>query len=85
MIYLKTPFINITWKVEKDLSGIIENSKKGHDYAARVFVIKKTGSTPLSNRAINYVFSSNNGKWEKIGQAHIQKNQLTMYLSSTKG
>ena len=43
----KTPFINITWKVEKDLSGIIENSKKGHDYAARVFVIKKTGSTAL--------------------------------------
>ena len=37
----KTPFINITWKVEKDLSGIVENSKKGHDYAARVFVIKK--------------------------------------------
>jgi hypothetical protein len=55
----KTPFINITWKVENDLSGIVENSKKGHDYAARVFVIKKTGSTMLSNRAINYVFSSN--------------------------
>ncbi len=56
----KTPFINITWKIEKDLSGIKENTKKGHDYAARVFVIKKTGATPLSNRAINYVFSSNN-------------------------
>ena len=56
----KTPFINITWKVEKDLSGILENTKKGHDFAARVFVIKKTGATPLSNRAINYVFSSNN-------------------------
>ena len=55
----KTPFLNITWKVEKDLSGIDEKSKKGHDYAARVFVIKKTGSTALSNRAINYVFSSN--------------------------
>ena len=54
----KTPFINITWKIEKDLSGIRENTKKGHDYAARVFVIKKTGATPLSNRAINYVFSS---------------------------
>jgi len=57
---LKTPFINITWKVEKNLSGIIENSKKGHDFAARVFVVKKTGSTALSNRAISYVFSSNN-------------------------
>ena len=56
----KTPFINITWKIENNLSGIKENTKKGHDFAARVFVIKKTGATPLSNRAINYVFSSNN-------------------------
>ena len=56
----KTPYINITWKVEKDLPGIKENTKKGHDFAARVFVVKKTGATPLSNRAINYVFSSNN-------------------------
>ena len=54
-----TPYINITWKVEKDLKGIKENTKKGHDFAARVFVIKKTGATPLSNRAINYVYSSN--------------------------
>merc|ERR1711991_678402 len=56
----KTPFINITWKIEKDLPGIRENTKKGHDFAARVFAVKKTGSTPLSNRALNYVFSSNN-------------------------
>ena len=55
----KTPFINITWKIEKDLKGIKEDTKKGHDFAARVFAIKKTGATPLSNRAINYVFSSN--------------------------
>ena len=56
----KTPFINITWKIEKDLPGIKENTKKGHDFAARVFAVKKTGATTLSNRAINYVFSSNN-------------------------
>ena len=55
----KTPFINITWKIEKDLPGLDENNKKEHDFAARVFVIKKTGATPLSNRAINYVYSSN--------------------------
>ena len=60
----KTPFINITWKVETNLKGIVEQSKKGHDYAARVFVVKKTGSTALSNRAVNYVFSSNN----KVGE-----------------
>ena len=38
----KTPFINITWKIEKDLQGIKENTKKGHDFAARVFAVKKT-------------------------------------------
>ena len=51
----KTPFLNITWKVEKDLKGIDERSKKGHDYAARVFVVKKTGATPLSNLSLIHI------------------------------
>jgi len=80
---LKTPFINITWKVEKDLLGIVENSKKGHDYAARVFVIKKTGSTLLSNRAINYVFSSNNNVGENWPSPYTKKS-IDYVLSSTK-
>ena len=79
----KTPFINISWKIEKDLSGIKENTKKGHDYAARVFVIKKTGATPLSNRAINYVFSSNN----EVGlnwPSPYTKKSIDNVLASTK-
>ena len=79
----KNPFINITWKVEKDLSGIIETSKKGHDYAARVFVIKKTGSTPLSNRAINYVFSSNNDVGKNWPSPYTKKS-IDYVLSTTK-
>ena len=79
----KTPFINITWKIEKDLSGIIETSKKGHDYAARVFVIKKTGSTPLSNRAINYVFSSNNDVGKNWPSPYTKKS-IDYVLSTTK-
>ena len=67
----------------KDLNGIVENSKKGHDYAARVFVIKKTGATPLSNRAINYVFSSN-GDVGEIGLVLIQKNPLIMFFQQQK-
>jgi hypothetical protein len=80
---LKTPFINITWKIEKDLSGIVENSKKGHDYAARVFVVKKTGSTALSNRAINYVFSSNNNVDENWPSPYTKKS-IDYVLSTTK-
>ena len=79
----KTPFINITWKIEKDLPGINENTKKGHDFAARVFAVKKTGATPLSNRAINYVFSSNN----EIGfnsKSPYTKKSVDKVLASTK-
>jgi hypothetical protein len=79
----KTPFINITWKIEKDLPGIKENTKKGHDFAARVFAVKKTGATPLSNRAINYVFSSNN----EIGfnsTSPYTKKSVDNVLASTK-
>jgi hypothetical protein len=79
----KTPFINITWKVEKNLPGINENSKKGHDYAARVFVIKKTGSTALSNRAINYVFSSNNNVDDNWPSPYTKKS-IDYVLSTTK-
>jgi|TARA_B110000971_G_scaffold214837_1_gene247449 hypothetical protein len=80
---IKTPFINITWKVEKDLSGIVENSKKGHDYAARVFVVKKTGSTALSNRAISYVFSSNNLINDNWNSPYTKKS-VDYVLSTTK-
>ena len=80
---IKTPFINITWKVEKDLSGIVENSKKGHDYAARIFVVKKTGSTALSNRAISYVFSSNNLINDNWNSPYTKKS-VDYVLSTTK-
>ena len=79
----KTPFINITWKVEKDLVGINENTKKGHDFAARVFAIKKTGATPLSNRAISYVFSSNNDVGKNFPSPYTKKS-IDNILASTK-
>ena len=79
----KTPFINITWKIEKDLKGIDEKSKKGHDYAARVFVVKKTGLTPLSNKAVNYVFSSNNSTNE-FWRSPYTRSSIDYVLSTTK-
>jgi len=78
-----TPIINITWKIEKNLNGIKENTKKGHDYAGRVFVIKKTGATPLSNRAINYVFSSNNNVGNNWPSPYTKKS-VDNVISTTK-
>ena len=79
----ETPFLNITWKVEKDLPGIDESTKKGHDYAARVFVVKRTGATPLSNRAMNYVFSSNN-EIDSFHPSPFTKKSIDYILSTTK-
>ena len=72
----KTPFINITWKIEQDLKGVKEDTKKGHDFAARVFVIKKTGATPLSNRAVNYVFSSNSDVGKNWTSPYTKKSKI---------
>ena len=77
----QTPFLNITWKVEKGLPGIDEKSKKGHDFAARFFVVKKTGMTPLSNKAINYVFSSNSSIGENWPSPYT-KSSIDYVLSS---
>jgi len=77
-----TPIINITWKVEKNLYGIKEDTKKGHDFAGRVFVIKKTGATPLSNRAVNYVFSSNNNVGDNWPSPYTKKS-IDNVLSTT--
>ena len=79
----KTPFINITWKIEKDIPGIDETTKKGHDFAARVFVIKKTGATALSNRAINYVFSSNQDVGSNSPSPYTKKS-VDNVLATTK-
>ena len=78
-----TPFINITWKIEKDIPGIDETAKKGHDFAARVFVIKKTGATALSNRAINYVFSSNQDVGSNSRSPYTKKS-IDNVLATTK-
>ena len=79
----KTPFINITWKIEKDIPGINETTKKGHDFAARVFVIKKTGATALSNRAVNYVFSSNQDVGSNSPSPYTKKS-IDNVLATTK-
>ena len=53
-----TPYLNWSWRIDKPLPNLNELEKNGDDYAARVYVVFKTGLTPLSSRAINYVWVS---------------------------
>ena len=54
-----TPYLNWSWRVDQDLPELDEKTKTGDDYAARIYVVFKTGFTPLSAKALNYVWSSN--------------------------
>ena len=48
-----------------------------------MFVVKKTGATPLSNRAMNYVFSSNN-EVDAFHSSPFTKKSIDYILSTTK-
>lgn len=56
----KTPILEWRWRVEKALPPLQEQTKKGDDYAARVYVIVKDGWFFWQTRALNYVWSSRN-------------------------
>jgi len=55
----ETPYLNWSWRVDKSLNPINEQTKQGDDYAARIYVIVKRGLTPWKTNALNYVWSSN--------------------------
>jgi hypothetical protein len=54
-----TPYLNWSWRVDHALPQLNEKEKNGDDYAARIYVVFKTGFTPLSAKALNYIWSSN--------------------------
>ena len=54
----KTPYLNWSWRIDHALPILDEKNKKSDDFAARIYVVFKTGFTPLSAKALNYVWSS---------------------------
>ena len=69
-------------RVEAKISYVLAHNQ-GHDFACRVFAVKKTGATPLSNKAVNYVFSSNNEEGLNWPSPYTKKS-IDFVLSTTK-
>lgn len=59
----KTPVINWSWKVDKVLRSLKEKTKKGDDFAARIYVLASTGPFPWQKKTISYVWSN----YQKVG------------------
>ena len=70
---LETPFLNWSWSINSTLPALNEQSKSGDDYAARIYVVIKTGIAPWKIRALNYVWSSNTMPPDKWPNAFTNK------------
>ena len=70
----KTPVMNWSWRIDKKLGKLNEQSKEGDDYAARVYVIVDGGLIPWNTKALNYVWSSNQPRGTTWGNAYLPKN-----------
>lgn len=83
-----TPFLNWSWRIDRALPALNEKTKTGDDYAARIYVVFKTGFTPLSAKALNYVWSSNhqpetywpNAFTDKAIMVPIRNNQDKLHI-----
>ena len=69
----KTPYINITWKIEKDLKGIKENTKKGTTLLLACLQLKKLEPHLYQIEQLIMFFQAII-KLDQIGQVLIQKN-----------
>lgn len=58
----QTPYLNWSWRIDKRLQGLNEQSRSGDDYAARVYVIVSGGLAFWRTRAVNYVWAGNTAK-----------------------
>jgi hypothetical protein len=79
----ETPYLNWSWRVNQALPKLNEKAKIGDDYAARIYVVFKTGFTPLSAKALNYVWSSNDAPDTHWPNAYSEK-AIMIPLRSSK-
>lgn len=57
----RTPWLIWRWKVDRNgtIPNVDERTKSGDDYAARIYVVTRTGPFPWQTKAVNYVWSNN--------------------------
>lgn len=72
----KTPYLNWSWRIDSRLSNLNEHDKKGDDYAARLYVVKKHSVLFWKTKALNYVWSSNQNKLSYWDNAYTSQSKM---------
>ena len=81
----QTPYLNWRWRADQALSNLDEQSKLGDDYTARIYVVFKTGLTPLSAKALNYIWSSSSDPDTHWPNAYTEKAIMIPLRSNQDG
>ena len=79
----KTPYLNWSWRIEKGMTNLHETTKKGDDYAGRVYLIHSGGWFFWQTKALNYVWSSRKAKGTSWPNAYAPNNALMRAVRDT--
>ncbi|WP_150048291.1 MULTISPECIES: DUF3047 domain-containing protein [Methylomonas] len=74
----QTPFLNWSWRIERRLSGLNEQSKGGDDYAARIYVLVKGGWAFWQTKAINYVWTGSSPQGSQWPNAYAGRQAMML-------
>jgi len=78
----KTPFLNWSWRIDKPLINLNEQSKSGDDFSARVYIVLSGGWFFWQTKAINYVWAGNSAKGLIWPNAFVGKSAMMVALRS---
>ena len=78
----KTPYVNWSWKVDRGLGQVNEKTKRGDDFAARLYIVKSGGPLIWRTKALNYVWSSSQARGASWPNPHQPRNAI---MFATRG
>lgn len=79
----KTPYLNWSWRIDKRMSNLNEQTKSGDDYSARIYVVVSGGWAFWKTKAINYVWASNTAKGSVWPNAFAGKNAMMIAIRTS--
>lgn len=78
----KTPYLNWRWRIENRIKKGDETTRKGDDYAARIYVVVDEGLLFWKSRALSYVWASQQDKGAVWNNAYAGKSVKMLALRS---
>jgi len=79
----KYPFLNWRWRANKKHSPMMEQTKEGDDYVARIYVLASDGWFFWNIKAINYIWSSQSIKGASWPNAYAPENSKMIALRTS--